>query len=139
MWYYGLERKRATQKFHCPVSGTGEGCAGREECHRLGGVRQDAKRRIVRIKINEDKLRIFAALPRHTYRWKRLHMKRSALECINARVGRDFQLEQHYMRGLETMQMRVALSLSVMLAMACMSTHEGQPQRMRSLILPLAT
>ena len=66
-------------------------------------------------------------------------MKRSVLERINARVGRDFQLEQHYMRGLETMQMRFALSLSVMLAMACMSTHEGQPQRMRSLILPLAT
>ena len=46
--------------------------------------------------------------------------------------GRDFQLEHHYMRGLETMQMRVALSLSVMLAMACLyvdprgsaATHE---------------
>ena len=44
MSYCELERKRATQKFHCPVSGTGEVCAGREECHRLGGVRQDAKR-----------------------------------------------------------------------------------------------
>ena len=137
MSYYGLERKRGTQKFHCAVSGTGEGCAGQEECHRLGGVRQDAKRRIVRIKINEDRLRTFAVLPRHTYRWKRLHRKRSALDRINARVGRDFQLEHHYMRGLETMQMRVALSLSVMLAMACTSIREGQPQRMRSLILPL--
>ena len=67
MWYYGLERKRATQKFHCPVSGTGEVCKGREECHRLGGTGQDAKRRNVRIKINEDKLRTFAALSRHTY------------------------------------------------------------------------
>ena len=138
MSYYGLERKRGTQKFHCPVSDTGEVCAGREECHRLGGVRQDAKRRIVRIKINEDKLRTFAALPRHTYRWKRHYKRRSALERINARVGRDFQLERHYMRGLETMQMRVALSLSVMLAMACTSIREGQSQRMRSLILPLA-
>ncbi len=106
MSYYGLEGKRGTQKFHCAVSGTGE------ECHRLGGVRQDAKRRIVRIKINEEKLRTFAALPKHTYRWKRLHNRRSALERINARVGRDFQLERHYMRGLQTMQMRVALSLS---------------------------
>ena len=35
------------------------------------------------------------------------------------------------------MQMRVALGLSVMLAMACTSVREGQPQRMRSLILPL--
>ena len=107
-------------------------------CHRLGGVRQDAKRRIVRIKINEDKLRTFAALPQHTYRWKRLHNKRSALEHINAKVGRDFQLEHYNMRGLETMQMRVALSLSVMLAMACTSIREGQPQRMRSLNVPLA-
>ena len=107
-------------------------------CHRLGGVRQDAKRRIVRIRINEDKLRIFSVLPRHTYRWKRLHKRRSALERINARIGRDFQLERHYMRGLETMQMRVAMSLSVMLAMACTSIREGQPQRMRSMILPLA-
>ena len=37
MSYYGLESKRATQKFHCPMSGSGESCAGREECHRLGG------------------------------------------------------------------------------------------------------
>ena len=62
-------------------------------------------------------------------------------QCTGAyqcRVGRDFQLERHYMRGLETMQMRVALSLSVMLAMACTSIREGQSQRMRSLILPLA-
>ena len=29
------------------------------------------------------------------------------------------------------MQMRVALSLSVMLAMACTPIREGQPQRMR--------
>ena len=68
----------------------------------------------------------------------RINRKRSALERINATFGRDFQLEHHYMRGLETMQMRVALSLSVMLAMACTSIREGQPQRMRSLILPLA-
>ena len=66
MSYYGLESKPGTQKFHCPVSGTGEVCAGREECHRLGGVRQDAKRRIVRIRINEEKLRTFAALPKST-------------------------------------------------------------------------
>ena len=36
------------------------------------------------------------------------------------------------------MQMQGALSLSVMLAMACTSTREGQSQRMRSLIVPLA-
>ena len=43
------------------------------------------------------------------------------------------------MLGLETMQMRVALSLSVMLAMACTSIREGQLQRMRLLILPLVS
>ena len=36
------------------------------------------------------------------------------------------------------MQMRVARSLSVVLAMACTSVREGQPQRMKSLILPIA-
>ena len=36
------------------------------------------------------------------------------------------------------MQMRVVLSLSVMLAMACTSIREGQAQRMRSMIVPLA-
>ena len=85
--------------------------------------------------------RSFAPLrrwPRHPYRWKRLYKKHSALERINVRVGREFQLERHYMRRLETMQMRVALSLSVILAMACTSIREGQPQRMRSVIHPLA-
>ena len=93
MWYYGLERKRATQKFHSPVSGTCEGCAGLEECHRLGGVRQDAIRRIVRIQIKEDKLRTVAALPQLTYRWKRLHRERSALKRINARVRSQLSAE----------------------------------------------
>ena len=65
-------------------------------------------------------------------------MEAAALERINARAGRDFQLERHYMRGLETMQMRVALSLSVMVAMACTSIREGQSLRMRLLNLPLA-
>ena len=37
------------------------------------------------------------------------------------------------------MQMRVALNLSVMLAIACTSIREGHPQRMRSLILPLVS
>ena len=67
-----------------------------------------------------------------------LYKRRNALECFNAKVSRDFQLEQYYMRGLETMQMWVALSLSVMLAMACTSIRESQPQRIRSLIFPLA-
>ena len=94
MSYYGLERKRGTQKFHCPVSDTGEVCAGREECHRLGGVRQDAKRRIVRIKINEDKLRTICGVAvDHTYRWKRHYKRRSALlSVVNARVGRDISV-----------------------------------------------
>ena len=86
MSYYGLEGKRGTQKFHCPVSGTGDVCKGREECHRLGGVRQDAKRRIVRIKINEDKLRTFAALPKHTYRWKR-HAQEDAVHWSASMPG----------------------------------------------------
>ena len=113
MSYYGLERKRGTQKCHCPVSGIGEGCAGREECHRLGGVSQDPKRRSVRIKINEDKLRTFAALPRHTYRWKR-HVQEDAVHWSVSLLGSvtTFSWSSHYMRGLETMQIRVALSLS---------------------------
>ena len=120
------------------MSGSGEGCAGREECHRLGGVRQDAKRRIVRIKINEDKLRTFAALCR-----AHLSMEAAAQETQRAGAhqcpgfDRYFQLERHYTRGLEIMQMRVALSLSVMLAMPCTSIREGQPPRMKSLIVPL--
>ena len=114
------------------LSGTGEVCEGREECDRLGGVRQDAKRRIVRIRINEDKLRTFAALPKCTPT-DGSGCARDAVHWSASMpgVGRDFQLERHHMRGLETMQMRVALSLSVMLAMAYTSTRVGQSQRMR--------
>ena len=100
MSYYGLERKRGfTEVSLSGVRHLTEVCAGREQCHRLGGVRQDAKRRIVRIKINENKLRTFAAFQSTPDLWKRHYKRRSALERINARVGRDFQLECHYMRG----------------------------------------
>ena len=57
----------------------------------------------------------------HTYRWKRLHKRRSALERINASFGRDFQSEHHYMRGLETVQMQGALESVGDAAMACTS------------------
>ena len=113
-------------------SGGGDGCARREECHRLGGVRQDVKLRIVRIKINEDKLRTFAALP-HNTPIDGSGCTRDVAHWSASMPGssRNFQLEHHHMRGLETMQMRIAQSLSVMLAMACHSIREGQSQRMR--------
>ena len=118
MSYYGLERKRATQKFHH----RGVRCRAPVRC--VKGVRNAidsvalAKMQNGASYASGSTRTSFAPLrrlTRHTYRWKQLHKRRSALERINVRVGRDFQLERHYMRGFETMQMRIALSPSAML------------------------
>ena len=82
----------------------------------------------------ETDRRIFTPLARSSYAWKRVYAKRSAVERVNSRLDVSFGFEQHVIRGLAKMRVRVGLALGVMLAMALGRVRENQPGSLRSLV-----
>ena len=138
MYYQGYEAARGTLKWVCPAAVYEFECKGREECWRMGGVKPGAKARIVRTRLDADHLRNGGPLPHNSYKWKRHYRRRSALERINSRIDNGFLMHDHFLRGQRQMELRVGLSLTVMLAAACSAIKAGKPAQMRSLVRPLA-
>jgi len=87
----------------------------------------------VRIKLDEDR-RVFTPLARSSYKWSDLYKKRTAVERVNSRIDGAYGFEQHFIRGLPKMRMRMGLAMIVMLAMALGRIKEKQREQMRSLI-----
>ena len=140
MIYAGFENDRQTLKYRCPAVEYGLHCAGRRDCHRMGGLSPKAKQRVVRIKVDDGKhpMRTFGPCPRSTRKWKQAQVRRNALERINARVARDFMLDDHFIRGKAAMHLRIAGSMAVMLAIALGCLEKNKPDKMRSLVTSLA-
>jgi hypothetical protein len=124
MYYAGFESARDTLKYRCPASEYGYICRFSARCK---------LRSAIRIKRSAD-LRVFPQIPRSTEGWKRLYRMRSAVERVNSRLDVSFGFEQHFIRGLGKMRLRVSLAMLVMLAMATGHIKAGQLEKMRSLI-----
>jgi len=123
MAYGGFESNRATLKYRCPAKQYGLECKGSGRCPVRGSVR---------IKLAEDR-RVFTPLARSSYRWKTLYKKRTSVERVNSRLDVSFGFEQHFIRGLKKMRLRMGLALIVMLAMALGRAREKLLDRLRSL------
>jgi len=124
MAYAGFEKDRETLKYRCPAAHYGMSCPAFGECRVKGSVR---------IKLDEDR-RVFTPLARSSYAWKRAYRKRSAVERVNSRVDRVFEFEEHFIRGLGKMKLRLGLAMLVMLAMAVGRVKEKQKDKLRSLL-----
>jgi hypothetical protein len=124
MAYGGFERKRRTLKYRCPAKHYGYECSGERWC----GVGK-----AVRIPMEEDR-RIFTPLARSSYRWKDIYKKRTAVERVNSRLDVSFGFEQHYIRGLQKMELRCSIALCVMLAMALGRVKQKKHDYIRSLV-----
>lgn len=124
MAYGGFEQKRETLKYRCPAEHYGVECEGKCQCPVKGAIR---------ISLDEDR-RIFTPLARSSYKWKEEYKGRTAVERVNSRLDVSFGFENHYIRGLKKMKVRVGLALCVMLAMAIGRIKENQAENMRSLI-----
>jgi hypothetical protein len=124
MAYGGFEETRGTLKYRCPVRHYGCQCHWRSQCEIQGAIR---------IKLDQDR-RIFTPLARSSYKWKDLYKKRTAVERVNSRLDVSFGFEQHFIRGLEKMKVRVSLAMVVMLSMALGRIQEKQKEHMRSLV-----
>jgi len=123
MAYGGFESDRETLKYRCPAQHYGLDCKGCKRCPVRGAVR---------IKLSEDR-RVFTPLARSSYRWKMLYKKRTSVERVNSRLDVSFGFEQHFIRGLKKMRLRMGLALIVMLAMALGRAKEKRLDRLRSL------
>jgi len=125
MSYCGFEKSRMTLKYICPAHRAGTYCNQAEN-----GTCQYGK--IVRIKIENDRRR-FTPVPRHTHKWKREYKKRNAVERVNSRIAQGYCFENHFIRGMKKMEVRINLALLIMLVLAYGSIKTKQPERIRSL------
>ncbi len=128
MAFGGFEESRESLKYRCPAKHYGMKCPSLGRC-KVGHS--------IRIKLSEDR-RVFTPLARSSYRWKTKYKCRTAVERINGRMDTSFGFENHYIRGIKKMNLRVGLSLIVMLAMAAGRVKQNQPKLMRSLVRPAA-
>jgi len=122
MAFAGFEKDRRTLKFRCPARHYGISCPDLGRCPSC-----------VRIPLAEDR-RVFLPLARSTYQWERVYKKRTAVERVNGRLDVSFGFENHFIRWIAKMRLRIDLALIIMLAMALGRVKEKRPDKLRSLV-----
>ena len=95
-------------------------------------LRYQYKEKVYSIDINYDS-RIFTPIARDSKKWKRIYNKRTALERINGRLDRDFNLENNKVRGLKKATVMVDLMMIGMMAMAKGHIINNQEEKIRCL------
>ena len=95
-------------------------------------LRYQYKDKVYSIDINYDS-RIFTPIARDSKKWKRIYNKRTALERINGRFDRDFNLENHKVRGLKKATVMIDLMMIAMMAMAKGHIVNHQEEKIRCL------
>ena len=95
-------------------------------------LRYQYKERVYSIDVNYDS-RIFTPIARDSKKWKRIYNKRTALERINGRLDRDFNLENHKVRGLKKATVIIDLMMIGMMAMAKGHILNHQEEKIRCL------
>ena len=120
----GYEENRDCLRRKCPVKAYGIRCPGYGHCANQGGVR---------IPLATDR-RIFNAVDRSSYKFRREYRRRTAVERVNSRVDNSLGFEQHTIRGMTKMTFSLSLALILMLTMALGRIRQKRPQLMRSLV-----
>ena len=95
-------------------------------------IRYQYKSNVYSIDVNYDS-RIFTPIARDSKKWKRIYNKRTALERINGRIDRDFNLENHKVRGIKKATVMIDLMMIGMMAMAKGHILNHQEEKIRCL------
>ena len=95
-------------------------------------LRYSDGKKVYSIEINYDS-RVFTPIARDSYKWKRIYNKRTALERINGRFDRDFNLENHKVRGIKKAQVLIDIMMIGMLSMAKGHIINKQEEKIRCL------
>jgi hypothetical protein len=78
--------------------------------------------------------RLFFPVYRHSKKFKRLYKKRTSVERSNSRIDQVYGFEHHYVHGKADMELRMTLTLTVMLATAVAWVRAGKKENVRSLL-----
>lgn len=95
-------------------------------------LRYQHKNKVYSIDINYNS-RIFTPIARDSKKWKRTYNKRTALERINGRMDRDFNLENNKVRGLKKATVMIDLMMIGMMTMAKGHIVNKHPEKIRKL------
>lgn len=95
-------------------------------------LRYQHKNKVYSIDINYDK-RIFTEVARDSKKWQKIYNKRTALERINGRMDRDFNLENHKVRGLKKATVLIDIMMIGMMAMAKGHIINKHPENIRKI------
>lgn len=95
-------------------------------------LRYQYKNNVYSIDINYD-ARVFTQVARDSKKWKRIYNKRTALERINGRMDRDFNLENHKVRGIKKATILIDLMMIGMMSMAKGHIINKHPENIRKL------
>jgi hypothetical protein len=107
MKYAGFEKDRETHKFRCPLGGAaGTTCSAFSTCS-AGGCGNQGRQ--VRVEMETD-IRRFAPVYPRSKKWKGLYKGRTAAERVNSYVKEVLRLEDHCLRGLAAISLRVLLA-----------------------------
>lgn len=88
--------------------------------------------KIYSIELSTDE-RIFTPIARNSNKWKKIYNKRTALERINGRLDRDFNLENNKVRGLKKATVIIDIMMIGMMAMAKGHIINKHPENIRKL------
>lgn len=80
-------------------------------------LRYSCGQKVYSIEISEDP-RVFTPIARDSLKWKKIYNKRTALERINGRFDRDFNLENHKVRGLKKAKVLIDIMMIGMMSIA---------------------
>ncbi len=133
MQFMGFEKDRETLKFRCPAAAQGIECKNRDACRCKLAVRYGKYGRVVRVPLDRDR-RLFMPVHRHSRTFRKAYKKRSSVERVNSRIDQVYGFERHFIRGRAKMQLRVGLTMIVMLATAVAWIRAGQKDKARSLL-----
>lgn len=88
--------------------------------------------KVYNIELSTDE-RIFTPIARNSKKWKKIYNKRTALERINGRLDRDFNLENNKVRGLKKSTVMIDIMMIGMLSMAKGHIINNQLDKIRKL------
>lgn len=80
-------------------------------------TRYNTGNNIYRISLDIDR-RIFTPVARDSNKFKKLYKKRTEIERLNGRIDRDYMFNDHFIRGLDKMNLMLNLSFIIMLTLA---------------------
>jgi hypothetical protein len=107
MAYAGFEADRRSHKFRCPL---GEQAATRCSAFQSCSAGRSGKHgRQVRVPMAIDSRRLAPIYPR-SKQWKRRYNGRSAVERVNSYLKEVLRLEDHCLRGLKAINLRLLLA-----------------------------